>query len=112
MADGDRLADPGAQLERTSLAWSRTAFAVAACGALVVRQGFVDDLVALVASGVAVLVLSGLIWLLASVRYSVARNGHRRHLLAGHRYAVRALTALVVLVSCAAAVGSVAAALS
>lgn len=104
--DPNRLADSGAQLERTSLAWSRTAFSMAACGVLVVRQGLVDDAVPLVVLGGLPLAASTVIWLLAASRYARGRSRPTRHLLIGHRYAVRTVTALAALVSCLAAAGA------
>lgn len=105
-ASGDnnnRLVDPGAQLERTSLAWSRTAFSVAACGALLVRQGLVDELVAVIVLGGLTLATSVVIWLLAATRYTKKRMTGARHLLVGHAYAVRAVTILTAAISCTAA---------
>lgn len=100
---GERLVDPAAQLERTSLSWSRTAFSVAACGALLVRQGLVDDLVPVVVIGGLTLAASVAIWLLAATRYTQKRATGARHLLVGHAYAVRSVTVLTAVVSCAAA---------
>lgn len=104
---GPRLTDRGAQLERTSLAWSRTAFSMAACGALLVRQGLVDEAAALVVLGCLALAASAAVWLLAASRYTRRRTQPTRHLLVGHRYAVHAITALTVAISCLAAVGAV-----
>ena len=101
--DGERLLDHGAQLERTSLAWSRTAFSVAACGALLVRQGLIDDILVAVALGGCTLAASVVIWLLAATRYARKRSTGARHLLVGHLYAVRAVTVLTAAVSCTAA---------
>ena len=98
-----RLVDPGAQLERTNLAWSRTAFSVAACGALLVRQGLVDDIAAVVVVGGCTLATSVVLWLLAATRYTRKRSTGARHLLVGHVYAVRAVTLLTAVVSCTAA---------
>lgn len=102
-----RLTDPGAQLERTSLAWSRTAVAMAACGALIVRQGLLDHAAVLVGFGCLALGVSAAGWLLAAVRYTRKQAAGTQHLLMGHRYAVRAVTALTALLSCVAAVTAV-----
>lgn len=101
MSEGNgRLADPGAQLERTNLAWGRTSFSIAACGALLVREGLVDGQPLLVAAGGVTLGVAGVLWILVATRYVRKRSTEARHLLAGHPYAVRGITLLVALVSC------------
>lgn len=110
--DGNRLADPGAQLERTSLAWTRTSVSIAACGALLVRTGFVDHLVAALAGGAVVLVAAVVVFLLAGFRYHATKGRPGLHLLVGHPYAVHGLTVLVTLASCLAAAICVATALT
>lgn len=104
---GDRLADPGAQLERTSLAWSRTAFSMAACGALLVRHGLVENVVTLIGFGCLTLVLSATMWVLAAQRYTRRRTSRPQHLLVGHRYTVHSVTGLTVVVCAVAAVAAV-----
>ncbi|MGH3375498.1 MAG: DUF202 domain-containing protein [Actinoallomurus sp.] len=110
--DRNRLADPGAQLERTSLAWTRTAVSIAACGALLVRTGFVDHFGIALACGAVVLVAAVAVFLLAAFRYHATKERPDLHLLAGHPYAVHGLTVLVILASCLAAGICVATALS
>lgn len=61
--------DPGLQSERTSLAWVRTALALAANAALVMRAGLSDRLPALTLAGVG----------LALVSVVVGIVGWRRH---------------------------------
>ncbi|WP_353827149.1 DUF202 domain-containing protein [Agromyces sp. SYSU T0242] len=48
--------DPGLQPERTALAWSRTSFAIAVNGMLVLREGLVGDRPSLVAASAVVFV--------------------------------------------------------
>ncbi|MBO0892077.1 MAG: DUF202 domain-containing protein [Acidothermales bacterium] len=110
--DANRLADPGAQLERTSLAWTRTAVSIAACGALLVRTGFVDHFVPALAGGAVVLLAAGAVFLLASLRYHATKGRPGLHLLVGHPYAVRGLTVLVTLASGLAAAVCLATALA
>ncbi|MGH3096900.1 MAG: DUF202 domain-containing protein [Streptosporangiales bacterium] len=103
----DTLADPGAQLERTSLAWTRTAVSAAASGALLVRAAVQDGLASLLAFGSAVLVAAVAVWLWASVRYSLAAGKPQGYLLAGHRATVVGLAALAATVSVVALVATV-----
>lgn len=101
--EGNRLADPGAQLERTSLAWTRTAVSIAACGALLVRTGFVDHFPVALFAGAAVLVAAVAVFLLAALRYHATKGRPGMHLLAGHAHAVYGVTVLAIAASCLAA---------
>lgn len=113
MASGsNRLADPGAQLERTSLAWTRTSVSIAACGALLVRTGYVDHFVASLAGGAVVLLAAVVVFLFAGLRYHATKGRPGLHLLVGHPYAVQGLTVLVTLASGLAAAVCIATALS
>ncbi|GAA2028962.1 hypothetical protein GCM10009819_10860 [Agromyces tropicus] len=53
--------DPGLQPERTALAWSRTSFAIAVNGLLVLREGVLSERTTLVAASVVILVGSAVI---------------------------------------------------
>ena len=81
--------DPGLARARTSLAWLRTAIAFAAIGGLILKRD--------VAAGLAVLVLSAVVWAtgrLAGAPGTVARP--RRLLLISVAVAVVAVVALVI----------------
>lgn len=66
----DRVWDRGLQLERTSLAWTRSALAMLAAGALVVRLLATRDQPAVALSCAAVLVvMAAAVLLLAARRY-------------------------------------------
>jgi uncharacterized membrane protein YidH (DUF202 family) len=69
--------DPGLQAERTALAWSRTALAIAVNAILVLRSGLVSDQPALATAGVVLFAISA-----AAAAYGMVR---RRELVAGHR---------------------------
>lgn len=107
MRHRDQLADPGAQLERTSLAWTRTAVSAAASGALLVRAAVHDGLTALLAFGTAILVAAVAVWLWSSVSYSLAAGKPHGYLLAGHRGTVAGLATLAAAVSAVALVTTV-----
>jgi uncharacterized membrane protein YidH (DUF202 family) len=66
--------DPGLQAERTALAWSRTALAIAVNAVLVLRSGLVAGQPALAAAGVVLFAISA-----AAAAYGVIR---RRELIA------------------------------
>jgi uncharacterized membrane protein YidH (DUF202 family) len=63
MSDSKRVADPGMQLERTALAWHRTALPIAVDGILVFNMTADVGLVAIIAAGVAFLAATALWWL-------------------------------------------------
>ncbi|MGI9822388.1 DUF202 domain-containing protein [Agromyces sp. Marseille-Q5079] len=61
--------DPGLQAERTALAWTRTALAIAVNAVLVLRSGLVSDQPALAAAGVVLFAISA-----AAAAYGVVRK--------------------------------------
>lgn len=61
--DRRRVADPGVQLERTALAWHRTALLFAVNGTLAFNMTAHVGLVAIIAAGVAFLAAAALWWL-------------------------------------------------
>lgn len=95
----NQLADPGAQLERTSLAWTRTAVSAAASGALLVRAAVHDDLITLLVFGSVVLAAAVAIWLWSSACYSLAAGKPHGYLLAGNRATVIGVATLAAAVS-------------
>ena len=93
--DGSR----GAQLERTVLSWNRLAFAVAANGALLMRVGFVHDLVVLEAFGMAVAIAGFALWALSLRRYSAIAGASPSRLFEGRAGGVLPLATFVMLLS-------------
>lgn len=72
--------DPGLQAERTHLAWSRTALAVAAIAALVIRSGLSEASTTLVVAGCLLALPAGLMVVLGRRRArdvdSLLRQSH------------------------------------
>jgi|SRR5581483_374267 uncharacterized membrane protein YidH (DUF202 family) len=89
----------GAQVERTVLAWNRSALALAANGALLVRQGFSRHLISLTVVGFAVMGVAVAVWLLSILRYPRARELRGSSLVAGRRELVAAAAVFVGLLS-------------
>ena len=92
-------ADRGAQVERTVLAWNRAAVALAANGALLMRAGFIHDLVVLEALGLAIAIAGFALWALSLARYSRIAGRPASHLFGASAGAVPALAAFIVLLS-------------
>jgi hypothetical protein len=99
MSEPPRIYDPAAQLERTSLAWSRASVAILANGALLVRAGLVNNLSLVTLAGLLAASVGILLWLLAAIHYSTTAGRRVGHLLAGRPGAVGALAAFVTLLS-------------
>lgn len=93
-----RVADPGAQLERTALAWQRTALLIAVNGTLLARSTSALGRVAVVL-GCATIAASALIWLAASRGYRRGRGRTAASVLTAHARATRALTCLLVVIA-------------
>ena len=89
----------GTQVERTVLSWNRVAIAVAANGALLMRVGFVHDLVVLDAFGMAVAIVGFALWALSLGRYSAIAGRSPSHLFEGGAGGVLPLAAFVTLLS-------------
>ncbi|SEG53792.1 protein of unknown function [Thermomonospora echinospora] len=94
----DRLADPGAQLERTALAWQRTALLIAINGALLARAA-TELGPAAVVSGGTVIVVAVVIWLAAARGYRRGRGRTASSVLTAHVRATRALTAVIAVIA-------------
>jgi len=99
MSADDDQGDRGAQVERTILAWNRSAIALAANGALLLRAGFLHDVVALEAFGVAIALTGFFLWALALSRYSKLGGRPASHLFAPRAGGVPALAAFIMLLS-------------
>ena len=83
-ADDPEDADPGLARERTSLAWARTAIALAAVGGVMLREELIPGLI--------VLAVSPLVWVLGHVASRAPR---------GRPHTARVLTVTVTVVSVA-----------
>lgn len=90
-----RLADPGAQLERTAMAWQRTALLIAVNGTLLARSPSGPGRLAVVL-GCTTVTAAALIWLAAYQSYRRGRGRPTASVLTAHARATRALTALIV----------------
>jgi len=89
MDDGERYS-LAAQLERTVLAWNRSALAIGANGALLVHQGFSRDLPAATVAGFAVVAVGVLVWAVSIGRYASALDRRASHLIADRHHLVLA----------------------
>ena len=88
----------GTQVERTMLAWNRAAIALAANGALLLRAGFVHDLIVLDGVGLAIAIAGFIIWALSLARYSKIAGRTVPHLF-GPRAAIPALATFILVLS-------------
>ncbi|ACY98288.1 MULTISPECIES: DUF202 domain-containing protein [Thermomonospora] len=88
--------DPGAQPERTVLAWRRTALLIAANGVLLTRAAPTLGPVALVLGGL-VAAAAVPVWLAAAIAYRKGRPGSGTDVLTAR--AMRALTGLLVVIA-------------
>jgi uncharacterized membrane protein YidH (DUF202 family) len=89
----------GAQLERTMLAWNRSAIALAANGALLMRAGFLHNVVALEAFGLLVALGGLLLWALSLARYSKVAGQQVSHLFGAGGKAVPGFAAFMLLLT-------------
>jgi uncharacterized membrane protein YidH (DUF202 family) len=93
------LPDRGAQLERTTLSWNRVAISLAANGVLLLRAGFVHNIVVLEAFG-ATIALAGLaLWALSLLRYSKLAGSPVQHLFGRRQGAVPTLARFIIVLS-------------
>lgn len=97
-AEPPGLADPGAQLERTALAWQRTALLIALNGALLARATPALGAPAILLGG-ATVAAAMTIWATASLSYRRGRGKPASSVLTAHARATRALTALIVAIA-------------
>lgn len=89
----------GTQVERTALSWNRVAIAVVANGALLMRAGFLRDIVVLEVLGLTVAFVGFALWLLPLVRYSKIGGQPVSHLFPGTAGALGPLATFVLLLS-------------
>ncbi|WP_020578158.1 DUF202 domain-containing protein [Actinopolymorpha alba] len=87
--------DEAAQLERTALAWSRTALALAVNGALLVRSAEASGEWAAVA-GIGLLAVTLPVWIVTSRAYQRLKGGPAAALLARGGFTVGAAALAVV----------------
>ena len=95
------VADPGVQLERTTLSWQRTALLLAVNAALVLRSAVEGDLLAL-SGGAVVLLMALALWALPLRSYH-GRAGQAAPSTFGGRHPVPLTVAAVVAASLIAA---------
>ena len=91
--------DRGAQLERTMLSWNRASIALTANGTLLMRAGFLHNIVVLEAFGLAIALTGFALWALSLGRYSKVAGRPEPHLFWGRVGAMPALGAFIVLIS-------------
>jgi uncharacterized membrane protein YidH (DUF202 family) len=88
-----------AQLERTVLAWNRSALVLVANGALIAKIGFARDLVPAIVAGFVVAGLGAAAWLLSFGRAPSTSGPESRYLIAGRRSLVPPAAVVVLVVS-------------
>lgn len=100
----ERPFDPGLQTERTLLAWRRTCLALAAGNAVAIR--YLSEALGPLATllGVAGLGLSGIAWVVATIRYRRAHAGLMRDELLATDGRLVAMVAASILTTCIAGV--------
>jgi len=89
----------GTQVERTMLAWNRAAIALAANGALLLRAGFIHDLIVLDGVGLAIAIAGFIIWALSLARYSKIAGRTVPHLFGPRAGAIPALATFILVLS-------------
>ncbi|MGH8869599.1 MAG: DUF202 domain-containing protein [Actinomycetes bacterium] len=96
--DDGHVPDLGSQLERTALAWQRTALVLALNGALLTRSSSALGTTTFVL-GIGVLCVSAAVWVAAARGYRDRFGSQSGSLMAGNRTANVALTAFVALLA-------------
>jgi uncharacterized membrane protein YidH (DUF202 family) len=97
----ERVADLASQLERTAMAWQRTALALAVTGALLLRFAATEHVLLWPAAGVVLLLAVG-VWVAAARAYERHRGRRAGRLLLDRRVGLGALVVVIALstVSC------------
>lgn len=96
-----RVADTGVQLERTLLAWQRTALLVGVNGGLLLKAGMGSGAPA-IAAGVAVCLTALIMWILPALAYRTIRGTTASSVVGSHRLPMllaTATTAIIALVN-------------
>jgi uncharacterized membrane protein YidH (DUF202 family) len=97
-ADGDNpteVYDLASQLERTAMAWQRTALALGLNGALLLRYAVTEQLY-LWPAGAVVLLAAAALWLAAARSYARHRGRRAGHVLIGRRVGLGTTAGLII----------------